>query len=258
MTAADIPTTHGIPNNGFEGFRFLGYPPYDAPGELGPPPQQGQAGGDRAWSRFSEWHGDEANPLRWVFTVRSGVKFHDGSEFNADAVMWNLRRIYDDKSPQYDAPAAPIVQGRRVDGRQLREGRRQDHRHDDQVSVQLPAVVADARSNGQPDAVGEGRQELGGVREAAGRHRAVQDHQGGARPVCRDVAQRGLLGQGAGSQARQDGRLSDAGSDHARRSVAVWSGGLDRGARAGFAFRHCSRQGFRSVCGRIHTRIPTC
>ena len=29
MTAADVPTTHGIPNNGFEGYRFLGYPPYD-------------------------------------------------------------------------------------------------------------------------------------------------------------------------------------------------------------------------------------
>ena len=26
MTAADLPTTHGIPNNGCEGFRFLGYP----------------------------------------------------------------------------------------------------------------------------------------------------------------------------------------------------------------------------------------
>jgi ABC-type transport system substrate-binding protein len=37
------------------------------------------------------------------------VKFHDGSEFNADAVIWNLRRIYDDGSPQYDPPAAPIV-----------------------------------------------------------------------------------------------------------------------------------------------------
>jgi hypothetical protein len=24
MTAADLPTTHGIPNNGGEGFRFLG------------------------------------------------------------------------------------------------------------------------------------------------------------------------------------------------------------------------------------------
>ena len=24
MTAADLPSTHGIPNNGFEGYRFLG------------------------------------------------------------------------------------------------------------------------------------------------------------------------------------------------------------------------------------------
>lgn len=30
MTAADLPTTHGIPNNGGEGFRFLGYPAYDS------------------------------------------------------------------------------------------------------------------------------------------------------------------------------------------------------------------------------------
>jgi len=26
MTAGDIPTTTGMPNNGFEGMRFLGYP----------------------------------------------------------------------------------------------------------------------------------------------------------------------------------------------------------------------------------------
>jgi len=30
MTASDIPTTGGIPTNGGEGFRFLGYPAYDA------------------------------------------------------------------------------------------------------------------------------------------------------------------------------------------------------------------------------------
>ena len=108
MTAADLPSTHGIPNNGFEGYRFLGYPPYDwlvnwdirrnkdKPANIEP-------------GLATAWHGDEANPLRWAFTLRSGVTFHDGSEFNADAVIWNLRRIYDDKSPQYDAPAAPIV-----------------------------------------------------------------------------------------------------------------------------------------------------
>jgi peptide/nickel transport system substrate-binding protein len=108
MTAADIPTTHGIPNNGFEGVRFLGYQPYDAlvnwdlrnnpdkPATITP-------------GLFTAWHPDETNPLRWSFTVRQGVKFHDGTDFNADAVIWNLRRIYDEKSPQYDAQAAPIV-----------------------------------------------------------------------------------------------------------------------------------------------------
>jgi ABC-type transport system substrate-binding protein len=108
MTAADIPTTHGIPNNGFEGFRFLGYPPYDAlvnwdlinnpdkPATIRP-------------GLFTSWKPDPANPLKWIFTVREGVKFHDGTDFNADAVIWNLRRVYDDKSPQYDSHAAPIV-----------------------------------------------------------------------------------------------------------------------------------------------------
>src|SRR5260370_7189158 len=29
MTASDIPTTTGMPNNGFEGIRFLGYPIFE-------------------------------------------------------------------------------------------------------------------------------------------------------------------------------------------------------------------------------------
>src|SRR5258708_4148370 len=31
MTASDIPTTTGMPNNGFEGMRFLGYPIFEGP-----------------------------------------------------------------------------------------------------------------------------------------------------------------------------------------------------------------------------------
>ena len=107
MTAADIPTTTGVPNNGFEGYRFLGYPPYDAlvnwdfthtdqPATIKP-------------GLFTEWRIDEKDPLRWIFTVRQGVKFHDGSDFNVDAVVWNLQRLYDDKSPQFDAQGSAIV-----------------------------------------------------------------------------------------------------------------------------------------------------
>jgi peptide/nickel transport system substrate-binding protein len=108
MTAADLPSAHGIPNNGFEGYRFLGYPPYDGlvNWDLRHNPDKPA---DITPGLFSAWKPDEADPLRWIFTVRQGVKFHDGTDFNADAVIWNLRRVYDDKAPQYDAPAAPIV-----------------------------------------------------------------------------------------------------------------------------------------------------
>ncbi len=107
MTAADIPTTTGVPNNGFEGYRFMGYPPYDALvnwdfSQTDKP--IGITGGI-----FTEWRADEKDPLRWVFTVREGVKFHDGTDCNADAVMWNLARLYDDKSPQYDPQGSAIV-----------------------------------------------------------------------------------------------------------------------------------------------------
>ena len=108
MTAADLPSAHGIPNNCFEGYRFLGYPPYDGlvNWDLRHNPDKPA---DITPGLFTAWKIDPANPLRWLFTVRQGVKFHDGSDFNADAVIWNLQRIYDDKSPHYDAPAAPIV-----------------------------------------------------------------------------------------------------------------------------------------------------
>jgi peptide/nickel transport system substrate-binding protein len=108
MTAADLPSAHGIPNNGFEGFRFLGYPPYDGlvNWDLRHNPDKMS---DITPGLFTSWKPDETNPLRWIFTVRQGVKFHDGSDFNADAVIWNLDRIYNEKSPHYDAPAAPIV-----------------------------------------------------------------------------------------------------------------------------------------------------
>ncbi|HAX80712.1 MAG TPA: ABC transporter substrate-binding protein, partial [Cyanobacteria bacterium UBA11372] len=35
----------------------------------------------------------------WTFKLRSGVKFHDGSEFNALAVKFNVERWWDEKHP---------------------------------------------------------------------------------------------------------------------------------------------------------------
>src|SRR5579863_935397 len=70
MTAADLPTTHGIPNNGFEGYRFLGYQSYD--GLVNWDLRQNAHGKPAQITPglFSEWHPDETNPLRWIFGVR--------------------------------------------------------------------------------------------------------------------------------------------------------------------------------------------
>jgi ABC-type transport system substrate-binding protein len=107
MTASDIPTTTGIPNNGGEGFRFLGFPAFDGliDWDFTRPDQiAGLTPGLAA-----SWKIDESDHTRWVFSLRDGVKFHDGSALTADAVMWNLDRFYNEKSPQFDAPASAIV-----------------------------------------------------------------------------------------------------------------------------------------------------
>jgi ABC-type transport system substrate-binding protein len=99
MTASDIPTTGGIPNNGGEGFRFLGYPAYDA--LVNWDFKHTDQTADVTPGLATSWEVDEVDRTRWIFHLRKGVKFHDGSDFNADAVVFTLGRIYDDKSPQF-------------------------------------------------------------------------------------------------------------------------------------------------------------
>ena len=88
MTAADIPRTLGQPDQGFEGNRFTGNTMYE---------------GLTTWDLSSaekpsvvipglatEWNVDPNDKTKWVFKLRRGVKFHDGLEFNAEAVVWNV------------------------------------------------------------------------------------------------------------------------------------------------------------------------
>src|ERR1700689_1682949 len=106
MTASDLPTVTGIPNNGGEGFRFLGFPAYDGVINWDYTPTIETA--DAIPGLFESWTIDPGNPTRWIFTLRGGVTFHDGSPLTIDDIVWNLRRVWDLQSPQYDAQGAPI------------------------------------------------------------------------------------------------------------------------------------------------------
>src|ERR1700745_2621130 len=100
MTAADIPRTLGQPDQGFEGNRFTGLTMYD---------------GLTMWDLSSadkpsvmipglatEWKVNDDDKKKWIFKLRPGVTFHDGSPFNADAVVWNVEKVLKQDAPQFD------------------------------------------------------------------------------------------------------------------------------------------------------------
>ena len=110
MTAADIPRTLGQPDQGFEGNRFTGLTMYDAlvlwdlssatkPSVLVP-------------GLATEWKVDDADKTKWVFKLRPGVTFHDGSTFNADAVVWNVDKVLNKEAPQFDASQVGVTASR--------------------------------------------------------------------------------------------------------------------------------------------------
>jgi ABC-type transport system substrate-binding protein len=108
MTAADIPLTTGQTDQGGEGMRFMGYTVYD--GLINWDLTSADKPSGLVPALATAWKVDDADKTRWTFTLRQGVKFHDGSDFKADAVVWNLDKILNDKSPQYDPKQA--AQGR--------------------------------------------------------------------------------------------------------------------------------------------------
>ncbi|WP_244496324.1 ABC transporter substrate-binding protein [Methylobacterium indicum] len=110
MTAADIPTTTGLPNNGFEGMRFLGYPVFEGL-VLWDIARTDRASALRP-GLAERWEQAPDDAKTWIFHLRQGVRFHNGTAFDADAVIWNLDRYFQPDSPQYEPPAAGISRAR--------------------------------------------------------------------------------------------------------------------------------------------------
>ena len=85
MTAGDIPVTTGNPDQGFEGYRFVGYNLYDGlllwdlsksdkPSEIRP-------------GLATAYEIDPSDNKRWIVHLRHGVTWHDGCKFSADDVV---------------------------------------------------------------------------------------------------------------------------------------------------------------------------
>src|SRR6516162_10507003 len=110
MTASDVPTSTGAPDNGYEGMRFLGYPVYE--GLVLWDLKSADKLADIRPGLAERWEQNPNDRTKWIFHLRKGVKFHDGSEFNADAVIWNFDRHFKSDAPQYDSTGGAIARAR--------------------------------------------------------------------------------------------------------------------------------------------------
>jgi ABC-type transport system substrate-binding protein len=110
MTAADIPRTLGQPDQGFEGNRFTGIPMYDALTHWDL--SKADAASVLIPGLALSWAVDAKDKTKWIFKLRPGVKFHDGSAFNADAVVWNVQKVLDKAAVHFDASQVGVTASR--------------------------------------------------------------------------------------------------------------------------------------------------
>lgn len=103
MTLAAIPLSNGCPDQGGEGQRFMGITLYNflvewdlSHADRPAPLKAGLA---------TEWAIDPNNPKRWWFTIRQGVRFHDGKLLTAEDVAFSFDRAYRKDAPWFDSRA---------------------------------------------------------------------------------------------------------------------------------------------------------
>src|SRR3954468_12029468 len=110
ISMADIPQTTGQPDRGAGAYQFTGHTLYDPlvawemdvadrPGKLVP-------------GLATSWAADPTDRKKWVFKLRPGVKFHDGSDFDAEAVVWNFDKVLNPHAPHFDNRQAAQVRPR--------------------------------------------------------------------------------------------------------------------------------------------------
>jgi len=104
MTAAAVPLSNGVPDQGAEGHRFMGITLYDqlamwdltkfdTPVDIRP-------------GLATAWRVDPNNDKRWIITIRQGVTFHDGKTLTAEDVVFSYDRALKNDAPHYGPRAA--------------------------------------------------------------------------------------------------------------------------------------------------------
>ena len=110
ISMTDLPLTTGQPDRGAGGYQFTGLTLYDplVAWELDVADRPGKMVPGLATS----WESDPADRKNWIFRLREGVTFHDGSAFDADAVIWNFDKVLNKEAPHFDQRQAAQVRPR--------------------------------------------------------------------------------------------------------------------------------------------------
>jgi ABC-type transport system substrate-binding protein len=109
MTAGDLPIVTGTPDQGFEGYRFVGFSLYDSltAWDL----SRSDKASELIPGLAESWAIDPANPKRWIFKLRAGAKWHDGCPLVADDIVWNFDRVTNKDAPQFESFQFAISRG---------------------------------------------------------------------------------------------------------------------------------------------------
>jgi peptide/nickel transport system substrate-binding protein len=95
-TLSDIPDTGGQTSQGHEGFRFVGFNISDGLTRWDLTDASVNAG--IVPGLAESWEMDAQDPAKWTFRLRRGVKFHDGTDYDADAAIYIFDRIKESAS----------------------------------------------------------------------------------------------------------------------------------------------------------------
>ena len=216
---------HAALSKAAKGPRFVGYNIYNALTQLNV--EQGDTSPVPTPALATKW-AVGADKLTWTFDLRKGVKFHDGTDFNAEAVEFQFNRLLNQNFQYYDAVSAGGVGKQPAHRRHIPRGRRLHVRGQDEVPGRVYPLGAR-----QLHSESSGHQEVWqhGLRQPRDRHRAVHHVEVRRRPGDGAHAQPGVLERPAEGQ-----------QDHAVTRCRSRTRGCPRSTRARSTGRRCRRQ----------------